>query len=226
MVTAHKNHLSSFGIFLGLALSVTGCTSVSGWHTQKAPDDFVEGTRVLGEVIMVPTREQIDSLKGGLFSGLKDKMLLAGHTDKDLVKGSVVTVWSYCFGHNSVVPLCRHHGHYIAYVPPDLRESLHPNEDGNPETFGDLVETELSRLPSGDLVGTVVGVYRKSADWGSCHQARLEGVSALLSSLYVGPPRALWLECEDAQSDGWDRRPVSGAPYFKGPPVSEWIKIP
>lgn len=215
-------------VFLAFPLMLmAGCTAISSWETESGSPDFVDGTRVLGEVILIATRDQ--TLAGeGLFSGWRDKLLIAGYSDDDIQDGSEATIWSYCYGHNSGVPLCAHHGHYIAHVPEELREGLNSDHSANPEGRGDLVEVELVRTPTGAIVGTLVAVYRKADDWAPCREAGLErgaGESAFLAVAGVGPPRAQWIECDDSASDGWTRRPVVGAPLSRGPPVSQWIKL-
>jgi hypothetical protein len=42
----------------------------------------------------------------------------------------------------------------------------------------------------------------------------------------VAQPRAFWIECASAESDGWLRRPVRGAPPSATTLVSEWVKLP
>lgn len=210
-------------------LLAAGCASVSGWDTESAGPDFPDGLIILGEVIMVTSREE--ALSGnGLMKGWRDKMISAGYTDEDIVDGSEVTVWAYCYGHNSGVPLCAHHGHYVAHVPSNLRSGLQGDPDSNSESSGDLVEVELSRIPNGALVGKVVAVYRKSQDWSPCRDAYLErgdASSGLMTAMGVGPPRANWIECDAvAENDGWTRRAIPGAPVSNGPPVSVWVKLP
>ncbi len=212
-----------------LALFFTGCASLSGWETESAGEDFPDGLRILGEVIMVTSRAE--ALSGnGLMKGWRDKLISAGYTDDDIVDGSEVTVWAYCYGHNSGVPLCAHHGHYVAHVPEALRAELRGDPDSESESSGDLVEVELTRTPSGALVGKVISVYRKSGDWSPCRDAYLQrgGASAALMTMSgVGPPRANWIECDALiEQDGWTRRPVPAAPMNNGPPVSVWVKVP
>lgn len=217
------------GLVLSLpALLCAGCSTLSGWETRSASTDFVDGTRVLGEVIMVARREDVIAGQG-LLKGWREKLISAGYSDDDIVDGSEVTVWSYCYGHNSGVPLCAHHGHYVVHVPTNLRAGLQGDPDGESETSGDLVEIELKRTPTGELVGSLVAVFRKSGDWSPCRDAYLERgevSSALLSLTTVGPPRANWIECDNVESDGWTRQPVVGAPFSQGWPVSQWVKLP
>lgn len=208
--------------------AVSGCSVNSGWKTGTADDDFVDGTRVLGELILSTTREQAMSNEG-ILQGWREKVLSLGHTDADIQNGSGVTVWAYCYGHNSGVPQCAHHGHYVAFVPPEYREGLRFADDGDPETAGDIVEVELVRTPKGAIVGKLVGIYRPAADWGDCRMESLQrgALSSTLATLSgVGPPRAIWLECDSAAADGWSRRPVRGAPLSTALPVSEWIRLP
>ena len=205
-----------------------GCASLSSWETEAAPDDFVDGTRILAELVLITTREQALT-GGGLMEGWRDKLVDVGYSDADIVDGSEVTVVSYCYGHNSGVRQCAHHGHYVAHVPVELREGLSINDDGNSETVGDLVEVELVKATTGHLVGRIVGVYRKAEDWGDCRFEFLEtgSLSTTLSIIGgVGPPHALWIECASAVSDGWVRRPVLGAPLSATTLVSEWVKLP
>jgi hypothetical protein len=212
-----------------LLLITAGCTSQSGWKTQIASVDFVDGTRILGEVVIVTTREEVLA-NLGLVKGWRDKLISAGYTDNDIVDGSEVTVWSYCYGWNSGVSQCAHHGHYVAHVPPALRGTLRGDPDNKWETSGDLVEIELIKTVEGYLVGKVVDIYRKAEDWSPCHKTSLQHISELnyaISTLAgVGPARAIWIECEDINSEEWVRRPVLGAPQSLGPPISEWVKIP
>jgi hypothetical protein len=215
--------------FLSVSVSLSACSSLSGWDTQSATEDFIDGTRIIGEVILIATRDQV--LEGkGLMSGWSDKLLSVGFTDEDIVNGSEVTVWTYCFGWNSGVDLCAHSGHYVAHVSPQLIEDLQLNSDEATGTSGDLVEVELVRSPEGYLIGKVVAVFQRTEDWGPCREARYQPTSetsaALLTLSGVGPPQGLWIECEGLESAGWTRQPVRGAPIPAGPPISEWIKLP
>lgn len=154
-------------------LLATGCASLSGWETESVGDGFPDGLRILGEVIMVASREE--ALSGrGLMKGWREKLISAGYEDEDIVDGSQATIWAYCYGHNSGVPLCAHHGHYVAHIPSDLRAGLHGDPDSHPDSSGDLVEVELTRTPSGALVGRVLAVYRQSGNWTPCRDAYLE----------------------------------------------------
>ena len=214
-------------VTLSAFLVLTGCATHDGWKTRTAPNDFVDGTIVLAEVILPASREQV--VKGeGILQGWRDTLLAAGLNDRDIVDGSEVTLWTYCYGHNSGVPLCAHHGHYLAHLPEHLRNKVRGDPDSRADTNGDLVEVRLTRMPSGRLFGEVVGAYRPSTDWGDCREATLDrsgAETALLSLTMVGPPRASWIECTGAESEGWSRRPVLGAPLSRGPPVSEWVKL-
>lgn len=209
-------------------LAVPGCSVNSGWQSGTAGDDFVDGTHVLGELILSTTREQAISNEG-LMHGWREKVLSLGYTDADIQDSSAATVWAYCYGHNSGVPQCAHHGHYVAFVPAEYRDGLSFEDDGDPETSGDIVEIELVRTANGAVVGRFVRVYRRAAEWGDCRVESLQR-GALSSTLAVlggvGPPRAIWLECDSAADDGWLRRPVRGAPTSSPAPVSEWIKLP
>jgi len=215
-------------LLLTLSSLSGGCATNHGWQTESASENFVEGTHVLGELILSTTREQALANEG-LLHGLREKLVDLGYSDTDIVDGSVVTIWAYCYGHNSGVPLCAHHGHYVVYVPTEFREGLNFYDDGDPSTPGDLVEVKLVKTSTGKIVGTWVGVYRNSRDWGDCRVESLErgSVSTTMSILSgVGPPRAEWIECNNAASDGWIRKPVVGAPPSAPLPVSEWIKWP
>lgn len=206
-----------------------GCASTSGWVTEQAGPDFPDGMHVLGEVIVVASRN--DALAGqGLFRRWPAKLAEAGYGDADITDASEVTVWAWCYGHNSGVPLCTHHGHFVAHVPPPLRHVLRGDSNDDPDSEGDLVEVALHRVPSGAIVGEVVAVYRSAGNWLGCRDAFLQrgAVESGISSLAgVGPPRGSWIECEDVASDGWQRLPVPGAPLpSSGPPVSLWFKPP
>lgn len=214
-------------LFTPVALLLSGCAANYGWHTETAGADFEPGTHVLGELIMRPTREQV--LSGdGIMRGWAGKLRELGYSETDIVDGSEATVWAFCFGHNSGVPLCTHHGHYLVHIPVEFRDGLHFDDD-SPDTSGDLVEIELMATPSGYLVGRWVGVYRVAGAWAGCRVETLERgpVSTTLTLLGgVGPPRANWLECDDVSADGWTRRPVAGAPLSQPTPVSEWVRKP
>lgn len=215
------------GVALTVFLVLTGCATHHGWKTRTAPNDFVDGTIVLAEVILSASREQVFEGQG-ILEGWRDTLLAAGLSDHDIVDGSEVTLWTYCYGHNSGVPLCAHHGHYLAHLPEHLRKEIRGDPDSRNDTNGELVEVKLTRMPSGRLFGEVVSVFRPSTDWGDCREATLDRSgteTALLSLTMVGPPRASWIECTGAESEGWVRRPVVGAPLSKGPQVSEWVKL-
>lgn len=221
-------HKAGRHLLLAILLLAGGCAANSGWQTEAASEDFVEGTHVLGELILSTTRSQ--ALGGeGLLQGLREKLFDLGYSDADIVDGSEATVWAYCYGHNSGVPLCAHHGHYVVHVPVEFRDGLNFNDDGDLATPGDLVEIELVTTSTRKIVGKWIGVYRDASDWGDCRIESLErgSLSTAMSILGgVGPPRAKWLECDSAARDGWIRRPVRGAPPSEPLPVSEWIKLP
>lgn len=227
MSELHSPQKSTF--LVAACLVAGGCASNYGWQTETAEADFVDGTRVLGELIMSAARSQVLS-EQGIFRGWRAKLLESGYTDADIVDGSEVTVWSYCYAHNSGVPLCTHHGHYLVHVPEEFRAGLSFDDDVGSDARGDLVEIELRTTPSGKIVGNWIGVYRKAADWGDCRveELRRSSLSSTVSILGgVGPPRANWLECESAADDGWLRRVVPGAPPpYEQFPVSQWIKRP
>lgn len=225
-----KRSLQSASLFGALiALTVGGCASNYGWQTEMATADFVESTHILGELVLSAPRSVVLSGEG-LFRGWRELLLESGYSDSDIVDGSEATVWAFCYGHNSGVPLCAHQGHYLVHIPAEFREGLKFDEEGALDTPGDLVEIELVKTPSGKIAGKWVGVYRRSTEWDDCriewlNRSTASSVMATLGG--VGPARAQWLECEYAADDGWIRRPVAGAPPpFEQFPVSEWIKLP
>lgn len=205
---------------------IQGCASISGWQTEKAGTDFKNGTRVLGELVYKASHENIQKNEGR-FNGAKEKLLTAGYSESEIEEGSVVTIFTYCYGHNSMVPICRHSGYYIAYIPgnPD-RRLTYSNDVQNENKTGDLVEIELTRTEKGDVVGKFISVYRKSGEWNECHGSTLKArpINDAIMSFSVGPPRAAWIECDGIEKEGWTRQPVPGAPFNTGTPVSEWIK--
>lgn len=218
-------HVSRILCVVCLSLAVGGCAG--RWHTETAGSNFVNGTKVLGELILNATREQVLANEG-LMHDAQQKFIAAGYRDEQIVDNALVTVFSYCYGHNSGVPLCSHHGHFIAFVPVELRGTLTFDED-NPEATGDLVEVELTRIADGNIVGKVISVYRTSGNWGPCRLARLGDRpvnDAMMDLSGIGPARALWIECEGIEDEGWIRMPVPGAPANNGPPVSQWFKLP
>lgn len=202
-------------------LSGCGPMSAFSWATKDAPKDFVAGTRVLAEVIHIVPRQSVVH-EEYLFGGWRDTLISVGYSDSDIVDGSEIIAWAYCYGHNSGVGLCAHHGHYLAHVPEQLRTDMHSYSNvGN----GDLIEIELFAADSGRLVGKVVGVYREWDDWQDCREASLE-VKHRWMYAALGPPQARWIECDNLESDGWLRSPVRAAPVSSGRPVSIWIKVP
>ena len=214
-------------IFILLSM-ISGCASMSGWESETAPDNFIDGTTILGEVVMVPTKDEAFS-NNGIFKDLKKKLVSVGYNDADISDGSLVSIWTYCYGWNSGVPLCSHHGHYIAYVPENLRGTINGDKDDRAETNGDLVEVTLTKTSDNKILGRVKGKYADGDDWKNCRESGLNQTSnigvALSTLAMVGPPQAMWIECDMEGSSGWLRRPVPG-PSSDGPPISEWIKLP
>jgi hypothetical protein len=131
-------------LVLLLSLFATGCASLSGWETESSSQGFVDGKKILTELIMFAPRDQVIA-EEGLLKGWRRKRISAGYGDKDIVDGSEITVWSCCYRHNSGVPLCAHHGHYFAQVPPELRHGLQADPDGNWFDFGDDWIFEISK---------------------------------------------------------------------------------
>ncbi|MBA6294374.1 hypothetical protein H4J58_03185 [Colwellia sp. MB3u-70] len=177
---------------------------------------------------MITTRDESLSNKG-LLLGWRDKLISAGYTDNDIVDGSEITIFTYCYGWNSGVSICAHHGHYVAHVPVELQGKLKGDLDATWSTSGDLVEVELNKTPKGYIVGKVVRLFRKSDDWSPCRKVSLEQVSeasVVLSTLAgIGPARAMWIECDESNAGGWTRRPILHGPQSAGPPISEWVKL-
>lgn len=83
---------------------VGGCTSLSGWEAQSASKGFVEGTVILGEAVVIATREHA-VYNDGLFSGWREKLSAAGYSDNDIADGSEVTIWTCCYARNGGVPM-------------------------------------------------------------------------------------------------------------------------
>lgn len=223
-----KVHIYCRASYFLLLLITAGCASQSGWETQSASPEFVNGTRILAEVVMITTRDESLSNKG-LLLGWRDKLISAGYTDNDIVDGSEITIFTYCYGWNSGVSICAHHGHYVAHVPVELQGKLKGDLDATWSTSGDLVEVELNKTPKGYIVGKVVRLFRKSDDWSPCRKVSLEQVSeasVVLSTLAgIGPARAMWIECDESNAGGWTRRPILHGPQSAGPPISEWVKL-
>ena len=91
-----KNMINPFGssslgrmIVILSSLLAVGCASVSSWQTETAPDDFVDGTHILAEVVLIATREQALTA-GGLMEGWRDKLVDVGYSEDDIVDGSEV----------------------------------------------------------------------------------------------------------------------------------------
>ncbi len=202
---------------------LTACAGMAPrWHTEDAPTGFLSGTRVLAEVTGLAPHEWIETGEG-LFEGWGEKLAAVGYTLGDIADGSEISAWAYCYAHNSSIPVCANHGQYLAHVPEAFRGELRAESTSE---RGDLAEIELTATPDGKLVGKLVAVYRRSGDWGDCHIARWEDTSMAYALSSLGPPRALWIECDGAESDGWIRSPVRGAPPAAPDPVSTWIKLP
>jgi hypothetical protein len=194
----------------------------ASWHTERAFEGFVPGTHVLAEVTLAAPAQAVQRGKG-LFKGWKSKLLAAGYSEADILDGSEISAWSFCYAHNGIVGQCANHGQFLAHVPEELRANLRATQDSTP---GDLVDIELSLTPKGDLVGLVKSVYRGAADWRDCKVEFLKPTTSKLLTLTQGPPEGIWLECPSVEADGWIRHPVIGAPFNDGPPVSMWIKPP
>jgi len=175
---------------------------------------------VLTEVILIASRSE--ALSGqGLFRNWRRKLAAAGFDPDEIVDGSTATLWSYCYGHNSGVPLCAHHGHYVAVVPPELRGRLTAN---SADSAGDLVAAKLQRTPDGAVIGVVTAIYRPATDWRPCSNAHLQREVSFVTMMSVGPPRANWIECDETVVRDWQRRPVPGAPPSTHAPVSQWFR--
>jgi hypothetical protein len=217
-------------------LLLHGCAS-SGpyWETKQAPADFVAGTRVLAEVTESITRAEVLSGQYAqpLTSGLHERLLAVGIADIEIVDGSEVGARTFCYGHNSVAG-CVHQGFYNVHLPPRFRGKVNVQFDRHVRlrSRGDLIEVELRKTPTNQLVGILVGVYRTYDDWRDCQEESLiykeTASQALLSLSPYGPPGARWIECAGIEKEGWIRRPVLGAPPNGVPnkPVSQWFKLP
>ena len=140
------------GATLSAFLVLTGCATHEGWEIPTASNDFVDGTVVLAEVILSASREQVTEGEGVL-EGWRDTPLAAGYQDRDIVDYSEVTWWTCCYGHNSGVPLCAHHGHFLAHLPTHLWNRVRGGPDNRTDTNGELVEVRLTRMPGGRLFG-------------------------------------------------------------------------
>lgn len=204
-----------------------GCAPSTNWGESPSPN-FVNGTRILAEVIYIAKREDIVG-KNEFQPGWWNTLQAAGYSEADIIDGSEMTVFSYCYGFNSGVPTCQHNGMYLAHASAELSHGLRGNYgNANSQTGGDLLEIELTKIPTGKVIGKVVAVFRKSDQWGSCRIAQLVSssfVDVMQTLALVGPPRAMWIECDDLESEGWTRKPVGGPPS-EGPSISQWIKLP
>jgi len=87
-------------------LSGCGPMSAFSWATKDAPKDFVAGTRVLAEVIRIVPRQSV-VYEEYLFGGWRDTLISVGYSDSDIVDGSEIIAWAYCYGHNSGVTSVR-----------------------------------------------------------------------------------------------------------------------
>jgi hypothetical protein len=217
---------------LVLACSLTtSCSQMSGWQTESASTDYRDNTRVLAELIVFATRDEVMAADSNrpwsvLWEHWPERLSAAGYSDADIVDGSEAVAWSYCFAYNNTVPLCSHYGYYPIHIPLEFRDNLAVHNDGDPNTQGDLVEIQLVRVADGSLVGKVVDVYRRSNDWSPCRTQRREGKGSVTGNAAYGRPQGWWIECEGIESDGWIRQPVDGTPPGIEPPVSQWIKLP
>jgi hypothetical protein len=216
-----------------IALSFCGCSFAPRIkQSEQAPENFVERTRILAEVTGTYTRTQILQPKQS-WTGVETwhaRMLSVGFTDADIVDGSEVSASTYCYAHNSNVG-CRHQGLYFAHVPSALQGQLSARWENGVQVrqHGDIVEIELQQTPSNDLVGVVVAVYRKYDSWASCRWERLNYEGFVPSPF--GSPIGMWLDCDELEKEGWQKRRVAHAP----PPgplnapdrfIHEWIKLP
>jgi hypothetical protein len=220
---------------LGAFLLLLGCASSnpSHWETERVPQGFVEKEHILLEGGGYLNRDQVLSPNSvppytlELYKGL----LSVGVGDTDIVDASVISGYSFCYGHNSGVG-CVHEGFYSVYIPPNLlgKVNLGMDRNGVNRPNGDLIEVELRKTPTNHMIGILVSVYRKYDDWRDCHREHLhlEGLGKEMMSISpYGPPVAQWIECDRIEQDGWTRRLVPGAPPngVADKPVSEWIKM-
>lgn len=221
-------------ILVAVALSgVAGCTVMASqvWDNKQAGRDFVDGTRVLAELHFEFTRQEALAEDDGMLEGWTEKMNGINLSPADILNGSVVSVDTYCFAHNSSVG-CKHIGAYVAYVRPELLGTLTAKHGGAEVNYrsvrehGDLLEVELRKTEKNGVAGIVVGIYRSHEDWQDCRYRDLQPSSVNAVSR-LGPPVALWIHCDGAEHDGWTRMPVSGAPsHSNGSPVAELRKLP
>jgi hypothetical protein len=220
-------------VFGGAALALGGCAASMDWQTEKADPGFVDGTRILAQAAVLYTRDQILAGKREVNSQTdriperwREKLLSVGFSDADIVDGSELGSQTYCYAFDTVIT-CRHRGIYLAHVDPSLQGKINLQTRW---TRGDIVEIELRKTPSNDLVGVVVATYRKFDSWQDCRMEDLGDMGILKYSPY-GPWNAGWLECDGLEERGWSPRIVRSAPYSdpNKPPVRhvrEWIKLP
>ncbi|HKW38357.1 MAG TPA: hypothetical protein VJO54_11155 [Burkholderiales bacterium] len=226
---------------------LAGCAGIS-WETEKADPSFVDRTRILAMVIVVYSRNEIATgkrerysyVQGKTVEGASDpfiekwreKLLSAGFADAEIADGSELRAQTFCYAWDMAIP-CRHRGYYLAHVNPPLQgklRSLVESRRGGMQT-ADLVEIELRKTPTDDLVGVVVGIYRKYDDFRDCRVENL-GDMGMFKYSPSGPPNGSWLECDGLEKEGWTQRIVRSAPSSNpnNPPphkyVREWIKLP
>ena len=79
----------------------------------------------------------------------------------------------------------------------------------------DIVEIELTTLPSKRLFGVVRAIYRHTGAWGDCQPKHLSASKAYMSSP-VDSPVGMWLTCDNLQKEAWHAIAVRGAPPPSG----------
>ncbi len=194
-----KRHASLhvvFAIFFALALSACGSDPLR----EQVTPGLLTGSEILGEVVTAVALKDI--LRHRDFSGYREDLLATGVPAEEIVEGSEVIVFSYCYAHNSRVG-CKHGGRYVAHVAADLREKL---------GVGSIVSAKLTLSDGRWPLARISEVFGKVDDPAlDCTHRRLD-YRGLASFSPYGPPIGGWLECKGIQAQGWVRKCVAGAP--------------
>jgi hypothetical protein len=196
---------ASFKLSLALGICLFLCACGGGVPVREdVPPGFQSGTHIIGEVVKLYTRNQV--LKNELpkfTSDLKSDLLATGISESDIVDGSEVGVFTYCYAHNSSVSCLEHMGYYMAHASPELRDQI---------KLGSVVEVDVSLNKKNRLMGSIVRVYGAIDDPAVGCSLKKLNYKGLATFSPLGAPVGAWYDCKGMEKDEWVRRCVRGAP--------------
>lgn len=171
---------------------------------EDVPPGLQSGTHILGEAVKLYTRDQVLQNKLPKFtSKLIDDLLASGVPESDIVDGSEIGVFTYCYAHNSSVSCLEHMGYYMAHSSADLRNQI---------KLGSIVEFRVNINKENRLMGSVVRVHGDINDTSVGCEIQKLNYKGLATFSPLGPPIGAWYECKGKEKDGWVKKCVIGAP--------------